>query len=69
MPTKYDHFTTIKFSIADRVLTAKFNRPDKLNVFTERMEYELSQFLVDGGFDDDFDIAVDRKSTRLNSSH
>ena len=58
MPTKYDHFTTIKFSIENRVLTAKLNRPDKLNVFTEQMEFELSQFLVDGGFDDDFDIAV-----------
>ena len=51
MPTKYDHFTTMKFSIENRVITAKLNRPEKLNVFTERMEFELSQFLVDGGFD------------------
>jgi enoyl-CoA hydratase len=58
MSTKYDHFTTMKFSIDNRVITASFNRPDKLNVFTEQMEYELSQFLVDGGFDNDFDIAV-----------
>lgn len=58
MATKYDHFETMKFSIENRVMTAQFNRPDKLNVFTEQMEYELSQFLVDGGFDDDFDIAV-----------
>jgi len=58
MPTKYDHFTTMKFSIENRVITAKLNRPHKLNVFTEQMEYELSQFLVDGAFDDDFDFAV-----------
>ena len=58
MPTRYDHFETMKFSIDNRVLTASFNRPEKLNVFTEQMEFELSQFLVDGGFDDDFDIAV-----------
>jgi enoyl-CoA hydratase len=58
MPTKYDHFETMKFSIKDRVITASFNRPEKLNVFTELMEFELSQFLVDGGFDDDFDFAV-----------
>lgn len=56
--TKYDHFETMKFRIENRVMTASFNRPEKLNVFTEQMEYELSQFLVDGGFDDDFDIAV-----------
>lgn len=58
MPTRYDHFETMKFAISNRVITASFNRPEKLNVFTEQMEYELSQFLVDGGFDDDFDIAI-----------
>lgn len=58
MTTKYDHFETMKFSIENRVMTAQLNRPEKLNVFTEQMEYELSQFLVDGGFDDDFDIVV-----------
>lgn len=58
MTTKYDHFKTMKFSLENRVITATLNNPDKLNVFTEEMEFELSQFLVDGSFDKDFDIAV-----------
>ena len=56
--TKYDHYKTIKFSLENRILTVTLNNPEKLNVFTEEMEFELSQFLVDGAFDDDFDIAV-----------
>jgi enoyl-CoA hydratase len=56
--TKYDHYKTIKFSLENRILTATFNTPEKLNVFTEEMEFELSQFLVDGAFDKDFDIAI-----------
>jgi enoyl-CoA hydratase len=40
------------------VITAALNTPEKLNVFTEEREFELSQFLVDGAFDKDFDIAV-----------
>jgi enoyl-CoA hydratase len=58
MSTKYDHFKTMKFSLENRVITATLNNSDKLNIFTEEMEFELSQFLVDGGFDKDFDIAV-----------
>src|SRR5262245_38587107 len=56
--TKYDHFKTLKFTLEDRILTVAFSNPEQLNVFTEEMEFELSQFLVDGGFDKDFDIAV-----------
>ncbi len=56
--TKYDHYKTMIFSIQDRILTATLNNPEKLNIFTEEMEFELSQFLVDGAFDTDFDIAV-----------
>lgn len=56
--TKYDHYKTMTFSLENRVITVTLNNPDKLNIFTEEMEFELSQFLVDGAFDKDFDIAV-----------
>lgn len=58
MTTKYDHYKTMLFSIEDRVMTAKFNNPEKLNVFTELMELELSQFLLDGAMDSDFDVVI-----------
>ena len=58
MTTKYDHYKTMLFEIEDRVITASFNNPDKLNAFSEEMEEEFSQFLVDGVLDDDFDIVV-----------
>jgi enoyl-CoA hydratase len=56
--TKYDHYKTIAFSLQGRVLTVTLNRPEKLNIFTEEMERELTQFLVDGALDKDFDIAI-----------
>lgn len=56
--TKYDHYETMLFTLDNRVLTLTFNAPDKLNAFTEEMEVELSQFLVDGAIDEDFDIVV-----------
>jgi len=56
--TKYDHYKTIAFNLKDRILTVILNRPEKLNVFTEEMEQELTQFLVDGAFDKEFDIVV-----------
>jgi enoyl-CoA hydratase len=55
---KFAHYKTMAFNVEDRILTAMFNRPDKLNVFTEEMEAELAQFLHDGAFDPDFDIVV-----------
>ena len=58
MTTKYDHYQTMAFSIKNRVMTAMFNNPDKLNAFSEQMEYEFTQFLVDGAMDTDFDIVV-----------
>jgi len=44
--------------LRERILTVTLNRPEKLNVFTEEMEYELTQFLVDGALDQDFDIVI-----------
>lgn len=58
MTTKYDNYETMKFSISNRVITAMFNNPDKLNAFSEKMEEELAQFLIDGAMDADFDIAI-----------
>jgi enoyl-CoA hydratase len=58
MATRYDHYKTIDFKLEGRVLTATFNTPEVLNAFTEQREEELSQFLHDGGQDDDFDICV-----------
>jgi enoyl-CoA hydratase len=56
--TKYDHYKTIAFSLRERILTVTLNRPDKLNIFDAEMEREVTQFLVDGAFDKDFDIAI-----------
>lgn len=56
--TRYEHYKTMMFSLRERILTVTLNRPEKLNVFTEEMEYELTQFLVDGALDEDFDIVI-----------
>jgi len=56
--TKYDHYKTIKFSLKDRIITATLNHPETLNSFSEEMEYEFAQFLIDGARDKDFDIVV-----------
>ena len=58
MTKKYEHLSTMLFSLEDRVLTVTFNRPDKLNAFTEEMEEEIVEFLEIAGFDDDVDIVV-----------
>jgi enoyl-CoA hydratase len=55
---KFAHYNTMTFTVEGRILTAMFNRPEKLNVFTEEMEGELAQFLHDGAFDPDFDIVI-----------
>jgi enoyl-CoA hydratase len=54
----YEHYQTMTFSLRERILTVTLNRPEKLNVFTEEMERELSQFLVDGALDRDFDVVI-----------
>jgi enoyl-CoA hydratase len=56
--TKYEHYKTMVFSLRERILTVTLNRPEKLNIFTEEMEYELTQFFVDGAMDKDFDIVI-----------
>src|SRR5579862_7024090 len=56
--TRYEHYRTMTFSLKERILTATLNRPEKLNIFTEEMEREVTQFLVDGAFDKDFDIVI-----------
>lgn len=56
--TKYEHYQSMKFSLRERILTATLNRPEKLNIFTEEMEREVTQFLVDGALDQDFDIVI-----------
>ena len=56
--TKYDHYQRLLFSLKDRILTVTLNRPEKLNIFDEEMEREVTQFLVDGALDKDFDIVI-----------
>ena len=56
--TRYEHYRTMTFSLKERILTATLNRPEKLNIFTEEMEREVTQFFVDGAFDKDFDIVI-----------
>lgn len=56
--TRYDHYKTMVFSLRERILTVTLNNPEKLNIFTEQMEYELTQFFIDGALDKDFDIVI-----------
>lgn len=56
--TNYDHYKTMAFELNGRVMTAYFNRPEKLNVFTAEMEREVCQFLHDSATDKDFDVVV-----------
>jgi enoyl-CoA hydratase len=58
MTTKYDHYKTLSFSVRERILTVSLNRPEKLNVFDAEMEREVTQFLVDGALDKDFDVVI-----------
>jgi len=39
-------FNTIEFDVADAVATLTFNRPDKLNAFTEEMHSEIREVLL-----------------------
>lgn len=55
---RYEHYKTLKFSLRERIMTVALNRPEKLNVFTEEMEEEVAQFLIDGALDKDFDVAI-----------
>ncbi|TAL02178.1 MAG: enoyl-CoA hydratase/isomerase family protein [Rhodospirillaceae bacterium] len=55
---KYAHYTTMTFSLQGRILTVTLNNPEKLNIFTEKMEQELTQFFVDGAMDEDFDFVI-----------
>lgn len=56
--TRYEHYRTMTFSLKERILTVTLNRPEKLNIFTEEMEREVGQFLIDGALDKDFDIVI-----------
>jgi enoyl-CoA hydratase len=58
LSTKYDHCETLAFELNDRIMTVFLNRPDKLNVFTAKMEQEICQFLHDGAIDKDFDVVI-----------
>jgi enoyl-CoA hydratase len=56
--TNYDHYKTLAFEHAGRIMTVYFNRPEKLNVFTAEMEKEVCQFLHDSATDKDFDVVI-----------
>ena len=58
MTKKYAHLSTMLFSLEDRVLTVKFNRPEVLNAFTLQMEEQLVEFLGICSFDDEVDVVV-----------
>jgi 2-(1,2-epoxy-1,2-dihydrophenyl)acetyl-CoA isomerase len=45
MTTSQREFSTITFSVADKVATITLNRPDKLNSFTRQMHKELREAL------------------------
>jgi enoyl-CoA hydratase len=55
---RYEHYKTMAFSLRERILTVTLNRPEKLNIFDAEMEREVTQFLVDGALDKDFDIVI-----------
>jgi enoyl-CoA hydratase len=55
---RYEHYKTLTFKLSGRILTVTLNRPEKLNIFDEEMELEVTQFLVDGALDKDFDIVI-----------
>lgn len=46
-------YETIKYEVADRILTITLNRPDKLNAFTAKMMYELIDAFDKADADDD----------------
>ena len=46
-------YETIKYEVADRILTITLNRPDKLNAFTAKMMYELIDAFDQADADDD----------------
>ena len=56
--TRYDHYENLAFEHNGRIMTVFFNRPEKLNVFTEAMEREVCQFLHDSAIDKDFDVVI-----------
>jgi enoyl-CoA hydratase len=58
MSTKYDHYQNLAFDLQGRIMTVAFNRPEKLNVFTQAMELEVCQFLHDSALDKDFDVVI-----------
>jgi enoyl-CoA hydratase/carnithine racemase len=47
------HYNTIKYDIADRILTLTLNRPDQLNAFTVEMANELVHAFNRASDDDD----------------
>jgi enoyl-CoA hydratase/carnithine racemase len=46
-------FETIRYEVADRVLTITLNRPDRLNAWTPQMQAELIQAVDQADADDD----------------
>lgn len=51
-------YESIKYEVADRVLTITLNRPDKLNAFTEQMCIELLKAFDQADADDDVRVII-----------
>ena len=62
-------FQTILYSVDEAIATIALNRPDKLNAMNNQLIAELDEALVRAEADVEVRVIIDRKSTRLNSSH
>ncbi|HEX7943420.1 MAG TPA: crotonase/enoyl-CoA hydratase family protein [Phenylobacterium sp.] len=51
-------YKTLKYDVADRILTLSFNRPDKLNAFTVEMAHELVAAFERASDDDEVGAVV-----------
>jgi enoyl-CoA hydratase/carnithine racemase len=51
-------YTTVTYELADHVATVTLNRPDRMNAFNERMQYELNALWKELQHNDDVRVVI-----------